>query len=84
MLKQSGSALIGEEALKCPSSASKRCNRREAEKRINSIPNFTLAVPDTDDMTFDIHFIALFSARQDAIPILMLHGWPGERHQRDL
>ena len=26
---------------------------------------------------FTIHFVALFSERHDAIPILMLHGWPG-------
>ena len=25
----------------------------------------------------DIHFIGIFSERQDAIPILLLHGWPG-------
>jgi microsomal epoxide hydrolase len=27
--------------------------------------------------SFDIHFVALFSERKDAVPILMLHGWPG-------
>jgi microsomal epoxide hydrolase len=26
---------------------------------------------------FDIHFAALFSQKQDAIPITFLHGWPG-------
>ena len=28
-------------------------------------------------MDFDVHFVALFSEKPDAIPILMLHGWPG-------
>ncbi|KAJ9495788.1 hypothetical protein H2202_008831 [Exophiala xenobiotica] len=31
----------------------------------------------TMDITMDIHFVALFSHRHDAIPILLLHGWPG-------
>ncbi|KJX98269.1 hypothetical protein TI39_contig422g00002 [Zymoseptoria brevis] len=26
---------------------------------------------------FDIHFIALFSKKADAAPLLLLHGWPG-------
>lgn len=26
---------------------------------------------------FTIHFVALFSEKPDAIPIMMLHGWPG-------
>jgi microsomal epoxide hydrolase len=29
------------------------------------------------DTTFDIHFVALFSKRADATPILLIHGWPG-------
>lgn len=29
------------------------------------------------DSEFEIHFVALFSQRHDAIPILLLHGWPG-------
>ena len=24
-----------------------------------------------------MHFVALFSERSDAIPVVMLHGWPG-------
>jgi microsomal epoxide hydrolase len=37
-------------------------------------------VPIKDDdtnFTFDIHFIALFSKKADAVPLLLLHGWPG-------
>ena len=29
------------------------------------------------DDALDIHFIGFFSERQDAIPIVLLHGWPG-------
>lgn len=51
---------------------------RKTEDRINSFPNFT--VPIHDDKTgfkFDIHFMALFSKKSDAVPLLLLHGWPG-------
>lgn len=35
-------------------------------------------MPVKDELgTFDVHFAALFSSKQDAIPIIMLHGWPG-------
>jgi microsomal epoxide hydrolase len=27
--------------------------------------------------TLDIHFVALFSQKNDAPPLLLLHGWPG-------
>ncbi|KAH7303068.1 Alpha/Beta hydrolase protein [Stachybotrys elegans] len=49
---------------------------RQVEAKINSFPNFHLEIQD-DGMTYNIHFAALFSERQDAVPILMLHGWPG-------
>ncbi|BCS02958.1 epoxide hydrolase [Aspergillus luchuensis] len=45
---------------------------RSAESRINSFPQFTF---DIEGLT--IHFVALFSERKDAIPIVLLHGWPG-------
>lgn len=31
----------------------------------------------TGEDSLDIHFAGLFSERADAIPILLLHGWPG-------
>ncbi|PWY75919.1 epoxide hydrolase [Aspergillus eucalypticola CBS 122712] len=46
---------------------------RSAESRINSFPQFTY---DIEGLT--IHFVALFSERKDAIPIVLLHGWPGK------
>ncbi|GAA87738.1 epoxide hydrolase [Aspergillus luchuensis IFO 4308] len=46
---------------------------RSAESRINSFPQFTF---DIEGLT--IHFVALFSERKDAIPIVLLHGWPGK------
>ncbi|KAJ9638492.1 hypothetical protein H2204_004262 [Knufia peltigerae] len=55
---------------------------RRHEKHINSFPHFSVPIQDDDDdigrsTTFDIHFVAFFSRRKDAIPILLLHGWPG-------
>lgn len=32
---------------------------------------------EDDGKIFDIHFLALFSERSDATPVLLLHGWPG-------
>lgn len=34
-------------------------------------------VKDHDDKVYSIRFNALFSLRQNALPILFLHGWPG-------
>lgn len=50
--------------------------RRQVEDRINSVPNFTLPVQHRGQ-EYTIHFAALFSKKQDAIPLLLLHGWPG-------
>ncbi|KAF2793326.1 epoxide hydrolase [Melanomma pulvis-pyrius CBS 109.77] len=50
---------------------------REIEGKINSFPNFKATVHGKDDEAFDMHFIALFSEKEDAVPILLNHGWPG-------
>lgn len=42
------------------------------EKHINEFPQFTTSI---EDMT--IHFLALFSEKKDAVPIVLMHGWPG-------
>lgn len=49
---------------------------RETELHLNSFPQYTVPVDDKLGR-FEIHFAALFSKKQDAIPIIMLHGWPG-------
>jgi len=43
---------------------------------MNSFPHFRARVKDEKGM-LNIHFVALFSAKPDAIPIVLLHGWPG-------
>ncbi|KAF2849121.1 epoxide hydrolase-like protein [Plenodomus tracheiphilus IPT5] len=50
---------------------------RKEEERINSFPNFKTEVVDNDGGKFNVHFIALFSANPNAIPIAFFHGWPG-------
>ncbi|KAF5004521.1 hypothetical protein FDECE_8988 [Fusarium decemcellulare] len=50
--------------------------RRRREEYINSFPNFIANIQDDDGENFRIHFAALFSHKRDAIPLLMLHGWP--------
>jgi microsomal epoxide hydrolase len=34
-------------------------------------------IKDDDGTEFNVHFMALFSTRSDAIPISFFHGWPG-------
>ncbi|KAM5380790.1 hypothetical protein ACJZ2D_003314 [Fusarium nematophilum] len=49
---------------------------RAQENRINSFPNYKINIKD-DTGDIDLHFIGLFSLKEDAIPIVFLHGWPG-------
>ncbi|KAF2099549.1 alpha/beta-hydrolase [Rhizodiscina lignyota] len=49
---------------------------RKQEEHMNSFPHFKASVHDPIG-EFDVHFVALFSKRKDAIPIILLHGWPG-------
>lgn len=49
----------------------------KTEDRLNNFPHFKAAVTDDDGTKHDIHFVALFSKKADAVPLIMLHGWPG-------
>ena len=51
---------------------------RATEAHINSFPNFTVPITTPDrNSTITLHFAALFSANPAAVPICLLHGWPG-------
>lgn len=50
---------------------------RKQEDRINSFPNFTVPIKDDQGIEIDVHFLALFSKKKNAIPIAFYHGWPG-------
>jgi pimeloyl-ACP methyl ester carboxylesterase len=45
---------------------------RRCEARLNAVPNF---ITEIDGL--DIHFIHVRSKHEDALPVLISHGWPG-------
>src|SRR4051812_15672221 len=45
---------------------------RKCEARLNALPQFTTEIDGVD-----IHFIHLRSPHEDAMPLIMTHGWPG-------
>jgi pimeloyl-ACP methyl ester carboxylesterase len=45
---------------------------RDVEARLNAVPQF---VTEIDGL--DIHFIHVRSPREDALPMIVTHGWPG-------
>src|SRR5688500_15784005 len=45
---------------------------RKVEARINAVPNF---ITEIDGL--DIHFIHVRSKHENALPVLISHGWPG-------
>jgi pimeloyl-ACP methyl ester carboxylesterase len=45
---------------------------RKAEAKLNALPQF---ITEIDGI--DIHFIHVHSQHEDALPLIMTHGWPG-------
>jgi hypothetical protein len=45
---------------------------RKAEARLNALPQFKTEIDGVD-----IHFIHVKSKHEDALPLIMTHGWPG-------
>jgi pimeloyl-ACP methyl ester carboxylesterase len=45
---------------------------RAAEERLNALPQFTTEIDGVE-----IHFIHVRSPHEDALPLIMTHGWPG-------
>jgi pimeloyl-ACP methyl ester carboxylesterase len=45
---------------------------RKAEARLNALPNF---ITEIDGL--DIHFIHVRSKHENALPVIVTHGWPG-------
>src|SRR5512133_2446119 len=45
---------------------------RKCEARLNALPQFTTEIDEVD-----IHFIHVRSDHEDALPLIMTHGWPG-------
>ncbi|HZM31238.1 MAG TPA: epoxide hydrolase N-terminal domain-containing protein, partial [Acidimicrobiales bacterium] len=47
-------------------------NWRTGEARLNALPQFTTEIDGVE-----IHFIHVRSGHEDALPLIMTHGWPG-------
>jgi pimeloyl-ACP methyl ester carboxylesterase len=45
---------------------------RKAEAKLNALPQFTTEIDGVE-----IHFIHVRSKHEDALPLIMTHGWPG-------
>jgi pimeloyl-ACP methyl ester carboxylesterase len=45
---------------------------RKCEAKLNALPQFTTEIDGVD-----IHFIHVKSAHENALPLIMTHGWPG-------
>jgi pimeloyl-ACP methyl ester carboxylesterase len=45
---------------------------RRCEARLNALPQFTTEIDGVD-----IHFVHVRSRHEDALPLVMTHGWPG-------
>ncbi len=45
---------------------------RQCEKKLNALPQFTTHIDG-----LDVHFIHIKSRHEDALPLIITHGWPG-------
>jgi len=45
---------------------------RKCEENLNALPNFTTEIDG-----LDIHFLHVRSQHEDALPLIVTHGWPG-------
>ena len=45
---------------------------RKAEAKLHALPQFTTEIDGVD-----IHFIHVMSEHENALPLIMTHGWPG-------
>jgi hypothetical protein len=50
---------------------------RVVEKKLNALPNFTTSIAADGYELMEIHFLHQKSKANDAIPLLFVHGWPG-------
>ena len=51
---------------------SKDYDWRKCERKLNALPNF---ITEIDGL--DIHFLHIRSPHEDALPLIITHGWPG-------
>jgi microsomal epoxide hydrolase len=53
-----------------------------AQTKLNEFPQFIADVEDVDPLTgrkevFQVHFVGIENKDPDAIPVIIMHGWPG-------
>ncbi|THX54562.1 alpha/beta-hydrolase [Aureobasidium pullulans] len=49
---------------------------RKHEGHMNTFDHFHMNIDDKVG-EFHVHFVAMFSKKKDAVPLMLLHGWPG-------
>ncbi|KAK7899885.1 hypothetical protein LTR67_003631 [Exophiala xenobiotica] len=52
-------------------------NWRKTEQKLNKLPHFVTSIQAEGYENLKIHFLHKKSNRKDAIPLLFVHGWPG-------
>jgi pimeloyl-ACP methyl ester carboxylesterase len=50
---------------------------RRCEAELNALPQFRTELDGGADDSLDIHFLHVRSSHEDALPLLLTHGWPG-------
>lgn len=51
---------------------------RKFETEVNEkLPQYKAKVTGKNGEIFDLHFAAIWNTKKDAIPLVILHGWPG-------
>ncbi|MBT3787903.1 MAG: epoxide hydrolase [Alphaproteobacteria bacterium] len=55
---------------------------RKAEQGLNEFPQFMAPVSDPETgEAFELHFVHVKSSQENAIPLLISHGWPGSFYE---
>lgn len=57
-----------------------------AQSKLNEYPQFIADVPDIDPKTgqkdtFKVHFVGIENKDPNAVPVIIMHGWPGNFHE---
>jgi pimeloyl-ACP methyl ester carboxylesterase len=50
---------------------------RRVEARLNAYPQFVTGLDGGGDDSVDVHFLHVRSPHEDALPLILTHGWPG-------
>ena len=59
----------------------KKYNWREEEAKINELPQYKTSIDVDGFGVLDVHFVHAKSSKENAIPLLFIHGWPGSFYE---